>query len=181
MTQAQHRWHAALLEHMSWLRSVVRARLGDPDSVEDVLNDVLTDALALSQPTETIQCLGPWLYRLAIRKSLLFRRKCGRRRRAYRSCAEFVQARDGEADVTTPLEQMLHAERQAMVRHAMLQLGGQDAEVLMLKYVHHWSYDEISKNLGVDYGKVVHRLRRARKRLREELLKFMPDHLETKK
>jgi len=174
----QERWHAELLGHLSWLRSIVRARLGDANSVEDVLNDVMADALAVDDAQVRVKSPAPWLYRVAIRKTLLFRRKCGRRRRAYQAQAEISRGRNGIAEIATPLELMVHEERQQSVRDAMLRLRGQDSEILLLKYVHDWTYDSISENLGIDYWKVVHRLRRAREKLRLELIQVMPEVIE---
>lgn len=153
---------------MKWLRSVVRSRLGEDHSVEDVLNDVVADALAIEDPLKRIKNPAPWLYRLAIRKVLLFRRKSGRRRKAYRLHSETNNTSIDQACVT-PLDYVLLAEKQTVVRKALTELAGQDAEILTLKYVHDWSYSQISENLGIDYWKVVHRLRQARRRLRQLL------------
>ncbi len=164
-------WHNEVLKHLNWLRSVIRARLGDQFAVEDVLNDVVVDALAVENPREKIQFVAPWLYRLAIHKTLLFRRKCGRRNRAYEAKAWLAQAQYSSVHFIAPLEGMLEAERHQAVRDAMQRINGKDSEILSLKYVHDWDYQTISENLGIDYWKVVHRLRRARNRLRTELLK----------
>lgn len=168
----QKSWHEELLKHLDWLRSVVQSRLRESEFVEDVVNDVIADALALSNPHATVAKPAPWLYRLAIRKVLLFRRKLGRRRRAYQACRELNPTPNSNGQ-QTPLESLLGRERQHAVRIALSQLSGKDVEILLLKYVHEWNYEAISENLGIDYWKVVHRLRQARNRLRGKLLQSL--------
>ena len=54
---------------------------GEPQAVDEVLQEV---ALALvkgkSLPNDDSR-IGPWLYRVAVRQTLLYRRKMGRRRK----------------------------------------------------------------------------------------------------
>ncbi len=161
-------WNDHLLSQLDWLRSIVSARLGEPQAVDDVLSEVMSDALAIDNP-QAIKQPAPWLYRLAVRKTLLFRRSCGRRRRLEQNAQQQFAAESREANYSTPLELMLQAERDEVVRQALQRLQGRDVEVLLLKYVHEWDYRQISEKLGLDYWKVVHRLRKAREHLRREL------------
>ena len=170
MTQSNtSEWHQQLLVHLDWLRSVVRSRLGEPQSVDDVLQDVVADALAVENPL-TIEQPSSWLYRLAVRKSLLHRRFLGRRRRAHENLAAVSIDQNDLRSGPTPLETILGTERQSAVRTALHRLAGRDIEILTLKYVHGWDYETICKTLGLNYWKVVHRLRIARRNLKVELL-----------
>jgi RNA polymerase sigma-70 factor (ECF subfamily) len=162
-------WHDQLLSHAGWLRSVVRSRLGEPQSVDDVLQDVMTDAIA-SEDAE-VRMIRPWLYRLAIHKVFMFRRKAGRRRRAYRQ----VEARDSNTNNDTPLELLLGQEQRHLVGKAMERLGGKETEILVLKYVQGWSYQTISENLDISLSKVTHRLRTSRSKLRNELRRLLDE------
>ncbi len=162
-------WHRQLLAHLDWLRSVVRSRLGDRQNVDDVLQDVMADALAVENPM-TIRQPTPWLYRLAVRKSLLHRRFMGRTRRVQTRLAGFAEHQSDNRTLSTPLEQLLGKEQQKQVQESLRHLNGRDVEILTLKYVHGWDYETISQNLGFDYWKVVHRLRIARQNLKKQLL-----------
>jgi RNA polymerase sigma-70 factor (ECF subfamily) len=163
-------WDASFAEHFGWLRSVVAARLGEPQAVDDVMQEVAKAAVASNQraPLADPAKLAPWLYRIAVRQALLYRRSCGRRRKLVRNFAE--QAAPQEADRTPdPLGWMLAQERSARFRAAMDDMPDRDREVLMLKYEHSWSYRRIAEQLDISMSAVETRLHRARRRLRKKL------------
>ena len=78
--QAAVDWQAALAEHDRWLRMVVRARVGEGQCVDDVMQEVALAAVAQRAPLADATKVAPWLYRLAVTQVLLYRRKHGRRR-----------------------------------------------------------------------------------------------------
>src|SRR5262249_14259068 len=71
-------WSAAFAEHGRWLRTVVLARVGETQAVDEVLQEVLLAAVSGRAPLKDDAKLAPWLYRLAVTQSLLYRRKAGR-------------------------------------------------------------------------------------------------------
>lgn len=163
-------WPAALAQHDRWLRTIVYSRLRDREAVNDVMQEVALAVVRQSSPLSDASKIAPWLYRLAVRQVLLFRRKFGRQRKLlerYAERTESVDDRDASAD---PLDWLLASERRQIVQIAVERLAPLDAEVLLLKYTEHWSYDEIASHLGVSHGAVESRLHRARRRLREELI-----------
>jgi RNA polymerase sigma-70 factor (ECF subfamily) len=60
-------------------------------------------------------------------------------------------------------------ERGLVVRDALERLPPRDADILLLKYTEHWSYQQLSDHLGISHSAVETRLHRARARLRGEL------------
>ena len=160
-------WTAALAEHDRWLRTVVLARLREPQAVDEVMQEVALAAMRQAAPLADAAKVAPWLYRLAVRQALLFRRKCGRRRRLADQY-EQIQ-RDGGPRTLDPLGWLLAEERRSQVRHALDRLPSRDAEILLLKYTEQWNYHQIAARLGVSTSAVEARLHRARHRLREEL------------
>jgi RNA polymerase sigma-70 factor (ECF subfamily) len=56
-----------------------------------------------------------------------------------------------------------------MVRSAIRSIPRREAEMLLLKYTEHWSYEQLAQHLGVSESAVESRLHRARARLRREL------------
>ena len=74
-------WQAALAQHGGWLRTVVRARLGEPQAVDEVMQEVSLAAVESRSPLADPSKVAPWLYRLAVIQSLLYRRNQGRRRK----------------------------------------------------------------------------------------------------
>ena len=73
-------WSALLAQHERWLRTVVYARLGSGEGVDEVLQEVALAAVRQRAPIADRTKVAPWLYRLAVVQSLLYRRTHGRRR-----------------------------------------------------------------------------------------------------
>jgi len=162
-------WQAALAEHDRWLRMVVRARLGDWQGVDEVLQEVSLAAVAQRAPLADATKVAPWLYRLAVRQVLLYRRKHGRRRNLIDRFARETHPTEVDHRATDPLDWLLANERGRAVRSALKTVPPRDAEILLLKYAEDWSYHDIAGHLGISHSAVEARLHRARLRLREAL------------
>ena len=146
---------------------MIAARSGDVAAVDEVYQEV---ALAAVKQTADVpeDKVAPWLYRLAVRQALLYRRRMGRQRRLRRN---FALHRSADAEVSLdPLVWLLSDERQQLIRRAMERLNAKDAELLLLKYTEDWSYHDLASHLGVSHSAVETRLHRARQRLRVELV-----------
>ena len=151
-----------------WLRTVVSSRVGEPQAVDEVLQEVALAAVA--QPVTPVQW-APWLYRLAVRQALLYRRKQGReRRRVDRYAGE--KGSTAQISEYDPLHLLLAAEKRERVRKAVRSLPRRDADILLLKYTEDWSYRELADHLGLTESAVEARLHRARRRLRGELARL---------
>ena len=162
-------WQAALAQHGRWLRTVVRARLQEWQGVDEVLQEVSQAAVAQRAPLADPAKVAPWLYRLAVRHVLLYRRKMGRQRKLVDRFARETRPTEFDRRHIDPLEWLLADERGRLVRTALARLAARDAEMLMLKYSENWSYHEIAAHLGISHSAVETRLHRARQRLRDEL------------
>jgi len=162
-------WAAALARHDRWLRTVVRARLGEPQAVDEVMQEVALAAVRQQAPLSDASKAAPWLYRLAVRQTLLYRRSMGRRRKHIDGFANQVRVEHGRDRSGDPLDWLLADERRRLVREALQKLHRRDAEILLLKYTEHWSYRKLAEHLGVSHSAVESRLHRARQRLRSTL------------
>ena len=158
-------WNEALQAHARWIRSVVLARVGEPQAVDEVFQEVALAAVRQQAPLTDAAKVGPWLYRLAVTQSLLFRRRQGRRRKLVDRYADRTAADDGPV-AADPLEWLIAAERGETVRRALAQLARRDREILLLKYTEDWSYRELASHLGLSESAVEARLHRARRKLR---------------
>jgi DNA-directed RNA polymerase specialized sigma24 family protein len=126
-------WGATLAVHERWLRRVVASRLGEPQAVDEVMQDVALAAVAQRSPLHNPARVAVWLYRLAVRHVLIYRRKAGRRR----GLVDRYAARSGigELDATpSPLAWLVLDERQKLVQDALRRLPVRDAELLILKH-----------------------------------------------
>ncbi|MFW6124561.1 MAG: RNA polymerase sigma factor [Pirellulales bacterium] len=166
---AQVDWAAALAEHEPWLRRVIAARVGEPQAVGEVLQEVSLVAVRQKAPLEDPEKIAPWLYRLAVTQSLLYRRKMGRKRKLTDRYAQRERPTEADTRHPDPLGWLVGEERRQAVRSAVGKLSDRDAEILMLKYTQDWSYKQIAEHLGLSQSAVEARLHRARQRLRRQL------------
>ncbi len=161
-------WASTLLGHERWLRTVVAARLGERQAVDEVLQEVSLAAIGTKAVIDPERVSG-WLYRLAIRKTLLYRRGRGRHHKLVGRYADRIRVRDRDQGRPDPLGWLLLDERLALVRQAMARLPPRDAEILLLKYTENWSCRDLAEHLGQTEPAIESRLHRARQRLRDEL------------
>ncbi len=153
-------------EHGKWLRSVVHARLGEPQAIDDVMQEIALAVVKNQAPLVDTAKAAPWLYQIAVRQTLLYRRKRGRIRKLQDAAYDRAAAGTGARTNPEPLQWLLARERAAKIRHALGQLHRRDLEILMLKYDNDMSYQEIADRLGITVCAVEARLHRARHRLR---------------
>lgn len=171
-------WPAALARHHRWLWTVVLARVGELQAVDEVMQEVSMAALAQRWPLRDPDKAAPWLYRLAVTQSLLYRRKQGRGRKLVDRYAQQCPA-TVEDRAPDPLGWLLADERRQLVRTALERLSRRDAEILLLKYSENWTYKELAEHLGISHSAVEARLHRARARLRQQLAALQVIEVET--
>lgn len=172
MNHSQRREELILCQ--SWLRTVIRARIGFHEAVvEDLLAELTAEVLASEGRLQDIEHLQPWLYRIAIRKVANYKRRVSRERRIQRKiCFDSTQTSEVDAAQRQPLELMLDNENGESLRDALDRLPPQERELLMLKYVHEWNYKQLEEHLGIGIHKITYRLRQARMRLRLAVLEI---------
>lgn len=171
-------WVAALAEHDRWLRTIVLARTGEPQAVDEVMQEVALAAVRQRAPLADVTKVAPWLYRLAVRQSLLYRRRMGRKRRREQGYGEEYRPTEEDTRGYDPLSWLLAEERRSLIRSAIGRLPRKDAEILLLKYTEGWSYHDIAAHVGISHSAVESRLHRARAMLRRQLAAL--DVIETK-
>ena len=162
-------WQTVLVQHDRWLRTVVLARVAEAAAVDEVMQEVALAAIRQQSPLADAAKVAPWLYRLALTQSLLYRRRQGRWRKLTSRYAQHVPPLEHDARSVDPLEWLLADERQDLVRQAIARLPRREVEILLLKYTEHWSYEQLAQHLGTSESAIESRLHRARGRLRKEL------------
>ena len=159
---------------------MLRCRIGDRHEVDDLLQEI---ALAVFRqigretavlPTDA-EKVAPWLYRLAVRQSINFHRRAGRK-----SAAQPTADLDSYDENSEPLDWMLAQEERGAMREALNQLRSQDREILTLKYTENWNYRQLAKRMGVKERTIEYRLMRARQNLRNLLSRSVLQPAEVK-
>ncbi len=173
-------WTAILATHERWLRRVVLARVQESQAVDEVMQDVALAAVAQRAPLLDPARLVGWLYRLAVRQALMYRRRAGRHRALVGRYA-ISQAASSEDAGVSPLSWLVHDERRTLVQQALHRLPPRDADLLLLKYAEGWSARELAERLGVKTVAIEARLHRARGRLRAELARLTSEFANAEK
>ena len=113
-----------------------------------------------------------WLYRLASNACVDLLRKEGRHKNAAGPSLNDEEAAVDVADeAPQPHEELERKELKAQINAGLQSLTPDHRQVLILREMHQLSYDEISDVLDLDVGTVKSRINRARKQLRNFLIK----------
>ena len=157
---------AVYLENESWLRTVVRSRVHETEAVEDIMQNIALAVVRQRDVLRNIGQLGAWLYQVAVRQVMMYRRTTGRRRKFENRLAQQAHTVSSQID---PVASVLAAEQQENVQSALQQLDELDRQVLMLKYVEGWTYRQLAEMLGVSDNTIEYRLLKSRKHLKSLL------------
>ena len=164
---------AELDNQRRWLRTVIAARSGEPQAVDEIMQEVSLAAVKQAAPLRDPSKVAPWLYQIAVRQSLMYRRKHGRRRKHERHFAEQLETRPLPQE-PNPLDWLIAEERRQLIREGMERLSPKDRELLMLKYTENWSYQEIAEHLNTTASAIESRLHRARAKFRQIMASLEP-------
>jgi RNA polymerase sigma-70 factor (ECF subfamily) len=143
------------------------ARLRNSIDADEVLQDVAFVAWRKRDQLQDESRIEPWLYRIAIRQVLMFWRKRKRGARDVAINADMELPPDDR--LPNPAVWVTRQEAHDMVRQSVKRLSPQDREILLLKHVEGWTYQQISERLRLTQDKVIYRVSRARGRLRKQL------------
>ena len=150
---------------------IARAIVGDAEDARDLVQEAYIAAYKALDTFTMGRPFYPWLRGILLNRCKVHLRT--RRRAAARSRA--AAQRPGHwvlgATVTPAPERRRTSD---LVRRAMAELDQQDREILALKHVEGYSYDELAAALDIGTGTVASRLYRARARLKKALEELDP-------
>ena len=162
-------WTSALRTNQKWLRVVVASRVGEQQAVDEVMQEIAVAAVESKSPPNQSK-ISPWLYQVAIRQAMLYRRRAGRDRKKTQNYALALRPCDADPHAPDPLQWLIDTERGQRIRKELDRLPQRDREILLLKYSDEWNYRKIAARLGTSPSAIESRLYRARKRLRHVLI-----------
>lgn len=145
--------------------NIVMRYLGDHESALDVTQDTFIKVYRNLGKFKGDSELGTWIYRIAINscKDHLIKKK-----ELYPMDDEMVMqipdSRDG------PLEKAMKRETVELVHLALGKLDIESREIIILRDIEGFVYEEICRLLDIPVGTVKSRISRARRKLREEIL-----------
>lgn len=141
----------------------------------DVLQNIFVKIIRGIKAFRGTSSLKTWIYRIAVREALNYRR--GWFRRSRREVVSLDDLRffmpaaqlSGGTGQASPYDWVEQGERKEMIERALRSLPESYRAVVVLREVEDLRYDEISDVLGVAEGTVKSRLKRGREMLRRKL------------
>ena len=150
--------------------------LGSREDASDVLQDAFVQAYVKLDSFRGKSRFYTWLYRIALNLALSHRR-----RRKPMTSVEEAKEKVGEQPMDqqqAPDSQMIASEQIAAVQAALLKLGEQHRQILVLREMEDCSYETIGEILDLPVGTVRSRLFRARVQLKNELHALLPNEVD---
>jgi len=145
---------------------------GSPEEARDITQEAFVQAFVKLGTFQRAAAFYTWLFRIA------FNLRLGRKRRERRHRIwEQHQTTDDRSRCPDPAAPLESAECIAGVRAAIETLAQDHREVLVLRELEGYCYEEIARILEVPLGTVRSRLHRARAHLRQELRPIHQQHL----
>lgn len=149
---------------------------GSRHDASDLVQDAFVQAMVKLDTFRGDARFYTWLYRIAMNLSFSQHRK----RRPVAS-VDVAKEQAGEEPMDQgqgPEEDLLQTERAQMVQQALLRVGDEHRQILVLREMEGCSYDQIGEILSVPVGTVRSRLFRARLQLKEQLQIVLQDELD---
>lgn len=147
--------------------------VGNSEDTLDVSQDVFLKVYKSIGTFKGDSEFSTWLYRIAKNTALDFVRRRKQNVLSIDSSGEENEGMDiaDSNESTSPEKAVLSNERNQKLYDAIKQLSDEHREVIILRDINNYSYEEISQKLQIESGTVKSRLSRARENLRKILLK----------
>lgn len=142
-------------------------RLGcDPNSVEDLVQEVMIRIYEGRRRYDPARPFSPWLYGIARH---VWQDHLRRRGRLHITLRAAESAEDLDSPVLDPLERRQAGEEAERVRRALERLPEDQRVTLILRHFHGLNYEEIAETMGLPLGTVKWRIHDAMRKLRQWL------------
>ncbi len=169
--------------HHARVLAVVRRQMNNDLDAEDIAQDTFIRAHRGLANFRGESSLSTWLSRIAMnlarnRYWYFFRRHRQDTMSLNHSASDHVPYHIPElvaVDSPSPLRQAIHSEFIELIARCLEQLEAPHREILRMRYILHYSYEQIGSELQLNFGTVKSRMARARGKLRKLILDAAPE------
>lgn len=163
--------------------SLIARSLNDPADAADVTQEVFVKVFRSISGFHGEASLRTWIYRIALHEASNHRRWWGRHKKQELTIDATQESEDGETfcladalacNAASPYDCAAQAQTRQRVEAALLTLSDVFREVVVLREIEGFGYEEIAEILNVNLGTVKSRLTRGRAALRDALLQPTP-------
>lgn len=160
-------------KHERLVFTAVYGIVGNPDDAMDVSQEVFLKVYKSLSSFKGDSEFSTWLYRIAKNCALDFVRQKKTSPISIDTSGEESEGFDipDESTKSNPEKSVLSKERRQMLHKALGLLSDEHREIIILRDMNDYSYEEIAERLEIEPGTVKSRLFRAREALRKILLK----------
>jgi RNA polymerase sigma-70 factor (ECF subfamily) len=169
--QASELLEEAFSRHQGELLGTLYYLVGNIEDARDALQEAFVRCWRRRQTVAEVVNLKAWIFRIALNVGRDMRSTAWRKRRKPLPEDESVIG----ANDASPDAEILHRERLALVRRALLDLRPEEQEIFLLRQNGEMTYEEIARLVNVPLGTVKTRMRLALSKLREALGPQSPD------
>ncbi|MEW6238837.1 MAG: sigma-70 family RNA polymerase sigma factor [Candidatus Omnitrophota bacterium] len=146
--------------------------VGSSEIAEEVVQETFISVFRDIRRFQFQSAFTTWLYRIALRRSADYFRK--HKKRIDKTISIFQNSPDEspfefQDGNPTPAERARENERRKVLEDAIDSLSFKQKKIVILRYIHHLSYEEIADILQCRLGTVKSRLNRAHKSLEQAL------------
>lgn len=150
---------------------------GNHADAQDVTQEAFIKAYRALGSFRNEADFGTWLHRITVNVWLNFRRKDGGRQpvsldEPYPDESGSGMQREVAATDGDPLRELEEKEFRTLVRAALDSLSAEHRDVLVLREIEGYSYEETARMLGCSLGTVKSRLSRAREMMRRRMIEL---------
>lgn len=147
--------------------------IGNAEDVADVSQEIFLKVYKSIGSFKGDSEFSTWLYRIAKNTSLDFVRKRKQNTVSIDSSGEESEGFDlpDESISSSPEKKALQNEKIELLHRALSKLSDEHREIIILRDLNDYSYEEIAGTLDIEVGTVKSRIFRAREALRKILLK----------
>ncbi|PKK83261.1 MAG: hypothetical protein CVT49_09660 [candidate division Zixibacteria bacterium HGW-Zixibacteria-1] len=156
-------WNLVESEHLR-ARAFCRKLMGSRDDGDDLYQDSLVCALARFNSLRKIEAFRPWLYRIMINRFKNHRRRSWWKR--------FLPLTDETADSPVGVNPYPAIAARRRLEIGFKALSPDEQALIMLHEMNGWTIAELAGMTGKSEGNVRVRLTRARRKMREALIRF---------
>ncbi|WP_158265645.1 RNA polymerase sigma factor [Blastopirellula marina] len=150
-------------EHGEELRRFLWGVVSDWSQIQDITQTTFRKLVEVGHQTET-ESRKAWLFQVAYREALAYRRRQGTHKKAL----DRLQENQAD-DATVEDDPLVRAEVTVMVREAVDQLSPDLQQVLRMRIYEDKTFSQIAKELDIPLGTALGRMRNAMIKLRGKL------------
>lgn len=149
--------------------------VGSHEIAEEIIQEVFISVYRDIKRFQFQSAFTTWLYRIVLRRSADYFRK---HRKYFNQTVSIYSKNTDETDIEiedgnrTPEEWAFSSEKEQLLEKAILSLSEKQRKIVILRYIHHLSYEDIAEILNCRLGTVKSRLNRAHKALEKKLEKI---------